>query len=104
MNIRNIYAKYEHPVSYSKKAMANVQKQVKGHSQGHTFKIYVIIGKALSKGTHLPNMKALSLRIKKLWLMTKFLRRRLKVTFKVPCSKFMVSAKRSCHKEHTCQI
>ena len=34
---------------------------------------FVIIRNALSKGTHLPNMKALSLRIKKLWLMTKFL-------------------------------
>ena len=34
------------------------------HGQGHTFQLYVIIGKALSKGTHLPNMKALSLRIK----------------------------------------
>ena len=48
MDIRNTYAKYEHPVSYSKKVMANVQKYVKCHGQGHTFKIYVMIGKALS--------------------------------------------------------
>ena len=32
MDIRNIY---EHPVSYSNKVMANVQKYVKGHRQGH---------------------------------------------------------------------
>ena len=29
------------------------------------FKIYGIVGKALSRGTHMPNMKALSLGIKK---------------------------------------
>ena len=69
MNIKNTYVKYKHPVSDSKKVMTNVQKWMKGHGQDHTFKIYVII---LSKGTHLPNMKALSLRNKKLWLMTKF--------------------------------
>ena len=63
------------------------------------FKIYVINGKALSKGTHLPNMKALSLRIKKLWLKIKYFRRS-KVKVKVTCSKFMVPPERSCHKEH----
>ena len=43
MDIRNTYAKNERPVSYSKRVMANVQKYVKGHSQGHTFKIYCTI-------------------------------------------------------------
>ena len=41
--------------------MANGQKKVKSHGQGHTLKIYDTIGKALSKGpkgTRLPNMKA----------------------------------------------
>ena len=80
---KNTYVKYEDPVSDSKKVMTNVQKWIKGHGQDHTFKIYVIIGKALSKGTHLPNMKALSLRNKKLWLMTKLFRSRSKVMVKV---------------------
>ena len=31
-----------------KKVSANVQKKVNGQGQGHTFKIYVTIGKALS--------------------------------------------------------
>ena len=39
------------------------QKLVKGHCQGHLFKIYGTIGKVLSQGTHMPNMKVLSLRI-----------------------------------------
>ena len=46
--------------------MANVkkiQKYVKGHGQGHMFKIYGTAGKILPQGTHMPNMKALSLRI-----------------------------------------
>ena len=55
-------------------------------------KIYVTIGKVLSQGTRLPNMKALSLRIKKLRLMIKFVRRS-KVTVKVTCSKFMYHRK-----------
>ena len=38
----------------------------------------------------MPNMKVLSLRIKKLWLIIKFVRSRSKVTVKVKCSKFMV--------------
>ena len=38
-------------------------------------------------------MKALSLRIKKLRLMIKFVRRRSKVTVKVTCSKFMYHRK-----------
>ena len=41
MDIRNTYAKYEHPVSYNKKVMDNVQKKVKGPGKGHTLKIYV---------------------------------------------------------------
>ena len=65
----HIYAKYEHPVSYSKKCSKVGQRSwSRSHIQN-----FVIIRKALSKRTQLPNMKALSLRIKKLWLMTKFL-------------------------------
>ena len=56
-------------------------------------KIYDTIGKVLSEGTHLPNMKALSLRIKMLRLMIKFVRSRSKVTVKVTCSKFMYHRK-----------
>ena len=37
-----------------------------------------------------PKMKALSLRIKKLWPMLKFFKSRSKVTVKVTCSKFLV--------------
>ena len=47
-DIRNTYAKYESPISYSEKAMADVQKYVKGLGQGHMFKIDGTIGKALS--------------------------------------------------------
>ena len=46
--------------------------QVKGHGQGHMFKIYGTVRKVLSKGRHMPNMKELSLRVKKLWPMLKF--------------------------------
>ena len=52
----------------------------------------------------MPNMNALSLRIKKLWPMLKFLKSGSKVTVKVICSEVMVQLKRPCHKEHTCQI
>ena len=55
--------------------MANVKvlkKYVKGHGQGYTLKINGTIEKALSQGTHMSNMKALSRRIKKLWPMLKF--------------------------------
>ena len=38
-------------------------------------------------------MKASSLRIKKLWLMIKFVRSRSKVTVKVTCSKFIYHQK-----------
>ena len=48
MAIRNIYAKYERPVSYSKKVMANVQKKVKGHGQGYMFKMHGTIRKESS--------------------------------------------------------
>ena len=53
--------------------MANVkdfQKLVKGHGQGHMFKIYGTVGRPCHK-KHIPNMKALSLRIRKLRLMIK---------------------------------
>ena len=46
--------------------MANVkvlEKWVKGHRQGYIIKINGTIEKALSQGTHMPNMKALSRRI-----------------------------------------
>ena len=58
-----------------KKVMTNVkdfQKKVKGHGQGHMFKMYGTFGKALSKGTLMPNMKALSLTVKKIYKMLKF--------------------------------
>ena len=46
----------------------------------------------------MPNMKALSHRIKKLWPMLKFFKSRSKIKVKVTCSKFMVPLERSCHK------
>ena len=106
--IRNTHAKYEYLISYDRKVMANVkvfQKKVKGHLQGHIFKIYGIIRKALSWGTCMPNMKAIPLRTKELWPMLKvFFKSRSKVTVKVTCSKFIVPSERSCHKEYSCQI
>ena len=62
---------------------------VKGHVEGHTFKIYATVRKALSQGTHMPNMNVLYLRIEKLWPMLKIFKSRSKVTVKVTCSKFM---------------
>ena len=47
--------------------MANVkvlENEVKYHGQGYTLKINGAIEKVLSQGTHMPNMKALSRRIK----------------------------------------
>ena len=61
--IRNTYAKYEQPVVCSKIVMANAQKYVKGHGQGHMLKIVGTVGKALSQETHMPNMNAPSLRM-----------------------------------------
>ena len=69
MDIKNTYAKYERPIVYSKIVMANVQKLVEG--QGHMLQIVGTARKALSQGTHMPNMNALSLRMKKLWPMLK---------------------------------
>ena len=47
--ISNTYAKYECPISYSKKVMTNVQNQVKGYGQGHMLKKnYGTVGKVLS--------------------------------------------------------
>ena len=49
----------------NQKIVANViffQNYVKGHGEGIMFKIYGTIGKALSYGTPMPNMKALPLR------------------------------------------
>ena len=52
----------------------------------------------------MPNMNVLSLRIKKLWPMLKFLKSLSKATVKVTCLKFMVQLKRPRHKEQTYQI
>ena len=52
----------------------------------------------------MPNMKVISLTIKKLRPMLKFFKSRSKVTVKVTSSKFTVPLERSCHKDHTCQI
>ena len=49
------------------------------------------VRKALSQGTHMPNMNALSLRMKKLWPMLKIFKSRSKV--KVTCSTFMTLSK-----------
>ena len=48
------------------------QKYVKGHGQGLMFKIYDTVAEVLSLGIHIANMKALSLTIKKIWLMLFF--------------------------------
>ena len=47
MDLRNTNAKYERPITYSKKVMANVQKYVKGHGQGHPFELYGTIEKVI---------------------------------------------------------
>ena len=65
----------------------------------------------------MPNMKALSLKVKKLYTMLKFADGQTdrqtdrvitiggsKVMVKVTCSKFMVPSERSSHNEHTYQI
>ena len=59
----------------------------------------------------MPNMNALSLRIKKVMANVKKVmanvkvcENRSKVKVKVTHSKFMVPLERPCHKEHTCQI
>ena len=52
----------------------------------------------------MPNMNALSLMMKKVWPMFKFLKSRSKVTVKVTWSKFMVKLKRPRYKEQACQI
>ena len=64
----NPYAKSESPMSYGKKVICRVkvfQMEVRSHSQGHVLKMYGTNGKVLSEGTHMPNMKALSLRVRK---------------------------------------
>ena len=54
------------------------KKGVKDHSQGHMFNIYGTIGKVLSPGTHMANLKALFPTIRMLWAMFKFLKSRSK--------------------------
>ena len=49
------------------------------------------VRKALSQGTHMPNMNALSLRMKKIWPMLKIFKSRSKV--KITCSTFMALSK-----------
>ena len=49
------------------------------------------VRKALSQGTHMPNMNAPSLRMKTLWPMLKIFKSRSKV--KVTCSTFMALSK-----------
>ena len=56
-------------------------------------KIFGTVGKALSQGTHIPYMNALSLRIKQLWPMLKIFKSRSKVMVKVTCSKFIILSK-----------
>ena len=48
------------------------------------------------------NMKALSVRVYKLWPRLKFLRSRS--NFKVTSSKIMVWCERSCHKKYPCEL
>ena len=72
--------------------------------QGHKVKIFGIHGKVLSQGMYICNMKALSLLIRKLWPMLKFLKSRSNFKVKVTRSKFVVPMKRSCHKECTYEI
>ena len=47
-------------------------KEIKGHGQGHMFKINGTIEKVLSWWTHMSNMNPLSLTVKKLWPKLKF--------------------------------
>ena len=72
--------------------------------KGHMLKIHGTIGKILSKGTRLSNLKGLSLKVKKYKQKLNFYKCRSKVTVKVTCSTLMVPSERYCHKEHTCQI
>ena len=54
-------------------------------------KIVGTVGKALSQRTHMPNMNALSLRMKKLWPILRTFKSRSKV--KVTCSTLMALSK-----------
>ena len=97
MDIRNTYAKYERPVSCSKKVMGNVQKKVKGHGEV-TRQNLCYHHKGLVLRNTFAKYEALSLRIKKLRLMIKFVRRRSKVTVKDMFITY-VPPERSCHKK-----
>ena len=69
---------YESPISSGTRVMANVkvfQKKVK--LQGRYQE------KVLSQGTHMCNMKALSLLVRKLWLRLKFFKSRSNFKVKV---------------------
>ena len=60
------------------------QKYIKCHGQGHIFKIYGTIAKALwYKEIHIQNIKALSFRMKKVMANVKVFKSRSKVTVKV---------------------
>ena len=68
--------KYETRITSVKNVMTNVkvfQKEVKLQGQGHEVKNYGTKQKALSQTTHMCNMKALSLLVRKLWARLKFL-------------------------------
>ena len=57
------------------------KKYVKGHGQGHMFKFYVPPERSCHKKyCSMPNMKALSVRIRKLWPKLKFFKSRSNVT------------------------
>jgi hypothetical protein len=61
---------YKIPITYHSKDMANVKvfkKWIKLQGQGHKVKDFGTNRKVLSQGTHIRNMKALSLAIQKTW-------------------------------------
>ena len=80
---------------------------VKGHSQGHKVKNIGTIGKVLSQGIHMRNMKALGAVIQNLWTRLKFFVARSKsrsnLEVKVTRSKILIPMERSYHKEYTCE-
>ena len=100
---RNLLAKYEGPVCNGSKVMTNVIFFFKvGHRSRSLVRIFCMSMKFLSQGTYMPNMKALSEMVKKLWPMLIF---SLKlVTGQGHRSKTFVWVGSPCHKEPTCQI
>ena len=72
---RNLHAKYKGSTSNGSKVMTNVkivQKFFKvGHRSRSQVKTFFMSGKPSSQGTYLPNIKALSQTVQKLWPMLK---------------------------------